>query len=199
MTVEARDIARKAPKTGPWIIGYALSVGAAFFATGSGLVTNPAIGALFWVPMLLCVVMILFTSWRRHQMLGTLSPASLGFRRRMVAAGVGTFLGFCAMGLVEQFAGRGSILLSLAAILPFAGFAAIIWCVHQYVADEGDEFLRDQATRQILIASFVTLVVAAIWGGLSYSGLVGGGWLSLVILIWFGGLGIGRLYNEMQL
>lgn len=198
MTTATQELSLRAPKVGPWIIGYAASVSATFVAVGSGLVTNPTIGLLLWIPMALCVIMIVYTSWQRHRLLGTLSPASRSFWRRIVGSTIFTFAGFAVSALAWEYLRQASGWSNFLGLLPYAGFAGIIWSVHQYVIDEGDEYLRMQATRQILIAGFVTLIVAAVWGGLAYSRALPPGWIGIVILVWFGGLGVGRLYNELR-
>lgn len=193
-----RDLALSAPKTGPWIIGYAASVGTALFLTSAGLITDTRIGAMLWIPMLICVVMVVYTSWRRHRLFGTLSTASRIFWRRIVMASVFAFAGFAISGALWEVVGREELWSKLLALLPYAGFAGIVWSVHQYIADETDEYLRAQAIRQTLIAGFVTLMVASVWGGFGYTGLVGPGWVGIIILIWFGGMGFGRLVNELR-
>ena len=193
-----RELALRAPKTGPWIIGYAASVGTALFLTSAGLITDMRIGALLWIPMTLCIAMVVHTSWRRNRLFGTLSTASRVFWRRIVTASLFTFAGFAVSGAAWEMVGRQELWSRLLALLPYAGFAGIIWSVHQYIIDEADEYLRAQAIRQTLIAGFFTLMVASIWGGFGYTGLVGPGWVGIVILIWFGGMGIGRLCNELR-
>ena len=75
MSSNSRQVAASTPRTGPWIIGYVISLGVAMAATATGLITEPRYAALFWVPILGCTAMIIFTSWKRHRMLGTLSGA----------------------------------------------------------------------------------------------------------------------------
>lgn len=195
---QAQELTRQLPKTGPWIIGYALSVAAAFAATGSGLVTDPRIGWAFWAPMLLCLIMIVYTSWQRHRILGAYSAASRKFWQRLVMSVSLGFAGLIISGVVWSNSDEITPATRLLGLLPYLGLAGIVWCVHQYIADENDEYLRWQAVRQTLIASSFTLLVAALWGGLAYSSLLPSGWVGVVLLIWLGGLGIGRLYNEMR-
>lgn len=194
----SRDLAMRAPKTGPWIIGYAASVGTTFFLTSSGIVTDVRAGALLWLPMAICAVMIVVSSWRRHRLLGTLSTASRAFWRRIISAAILAFSGFAISGWLWEIVGRQELWSRLLALLPYAGLAGIVWSVHQYIVDETDEYLRAQSIRQTLIAGFFTLMVASLWGGLGYTGLVGPGWVGIVLLIWFGGMGVGRLYNELR-
>lgn len=194
----SQELSGRAPKTGPWIIGYAVSVGLAFYLTGSGIVTDTTVGSMLWLPVALCAAMVVITSWRRHRLLGTLSPAVRAFRTRIVAACVVAFLGFAVSGIVWDMVGRQALWTRLLALLPYIGFAGIIWSVHRYIGEEQDEYLRAQSVRQILIASFVTLTIASLWGGLAYAGLTGQGWVGIIILVWFAGMGVGRLVNEMR-
>lgn len=194
----SQELSGRAPKTGPWIIGYAVSVGLAFYLTGRGIVTNTTVGSMLWLPVALCAAMVVVTSWRRHRLLGTLSPAVSAFRTRMVAACVVAFLGFAVSGIVWEMVGRQALWARLLAMLPYIGFAGIVWSVHRYIAEEADEYLRTQSIRQTLIASFVTLTIASLWGGLAYAGLTGPGWVGIIILVWFAGMGVGRLVNEMR-
>lgn len=194
----SQELSGRAPKTGPWIIGYAVFVGLAFYLTGSGIVTNTTIGSMLWLPVALCAVMVVVTSWRRHRLLGTLSPAVRGFRTRIVVACVFALLGFAVSGIVWEMVGREALWSRLLALLPFIGFAGIVWSVHRYIVEEQDEYLRAQSVRQMLIASFVTLIVASLWGGLAYAGLIGPGWVGIIILVWFAGMGVGRLVNEIR-
>lgn len=192
-----RNLSREAPRTGPWIIGYAVSVGATFAATGSGAVT-PSQAPWFWIPMVICTVMIVWTSWRRHRVLGTLSEAVRRFWPRMVAASAFMFLAYCLLAYAQMIGQWSEGAQALVAALPALGFAGMVWSVHQYVIDETDEFLRAQAIRQLLVASFVTLVVALAWSTLAQLLGKSSGGVGLVVLLWFGGLGIGRLVNEMR-
>lgn len=195
---QAVELTRQSPKTGPWIIGYVVSVAAAFAITGSGIGIEPAFGWLLWAPMALCLIMIVYTSWQRHRILGAFSTASRKFWQRMVVSALIAFGGLIVTGVVWTSYGNDSMALRLLGLLPYLGLGGIVWCVHQYIADEADEYLRWQAVRQAMIAACFTLLIAAAWGGLAYAGLLSNGWVGIVLLIWLGGLGIGRLYNEVQ-
>ena len=193
----ARESSREAPRTGPWIIGYAASVGATFAATGSGAVT-PSQAPWFWIPIVICTAMIIWTSWRRHRILGTLSVSVRRFWPRMVASAAFMFLSYCLLAYAQMVGHWGASAEALLAALPALGFAGMIWCVHQYVVDESDEFLRAQAIRQLLVASFVTLIVAIAWSSIAQLVGMRSGPIGLVVLLWFSGLGIGLLVNEMR-
>lgn len=199
MTETTRDIAERAPKTGPWIVGYVVSIGGAFTAASSGVVSEPRTAMLFWIPIIACTAMIIYTSWRRHRMLGSLSGAVRRFWRRMVLSAGFMFASYCLLAFAQMVGNWSADAIAFVALLPIAGFAGMIWSVHQYAVDENDEYLRALSIRQLLIASFVTLMLALLWGGLAQAGLPVSNSIDLVILFWFGGLGIGRLYNELRL
>lgn len=198
MMTTSRELSSAAPKTGPWIIGYVLTFAALMLANALGFTLEPQMAPLVWIPLLGCTGMIIYTSWRRHRLLGTLSDAVRVFWRRIVASAGFMFASFCGLAYAQMVGKWGQqaelILLTMAS----AGFAGMIWCVHQYAADESDEFLRAQAIRQLLIASFVTLMLAVAASALApFFGREGPS-LGLVVLLWFGGLGIGRLVNETR-
>jgi hypothetical protein len=196
MTSAAKELSQRAPKTGPWIIGYTVTISALFALRD--VVKESGFMALVWVPLALCVAMIIYTSWKRHRLLGTLSAASRAFWRRIVVATAFAFASFAAFAAVEEPNGIIAPLERVFSFLPYVGFAGMIWAPHQYVLDETDEYLRIQAIRQIMVAGFATLIIGAAWSGLASAQIVAAGWVGYVILLWFAGMGIGRLYNEVR-
>ncbi len=198
MTEATRELFQQAPRTGPWIIGYVLSICAFFAASSAGIVNSPGTAAPFWIPVLGCTGMIIYTSWKRHRMLGTLSDAVRTFWRRIVISAGFMFGSFCLLAFGQIIGEWSEQVLQLIEYLPILGFAGMIWCVHQYTIDEDDEYLRSQAIRQLLIASFATLMGGLLWSGIIQMGLVDPTDIGQIILLWFGGLGIGRVYNEMR-
>ena len=198
MTAATRDLVLNAPRTGPWIIGYAATLGLAFALTYGGVVTDPRYGSLLWVPIALCTVMMVWTSWRRHRLLGTVSDAVRAFWRRFVVSAAFMFGSFCLLAFAQMVGKWGAQAEYVIAILPNFGFLGMVWSVHQYVLDEGDEYLRNQAIRQLLIAGFLTMTAVVLWASLANAKVLGNGWVGLVLLFWFAGLGAGRLYNELR-
>lgn len=198
MTEATRELSQQAPRTGPWIIGYVLSIAAVFAAANAGVVNSPGTAAPFWIPILGCTGMIIYSSWKRHRMLGSLSDAVRKFWRRIVLSTGFMFLSYCLLAFGQMVGNWSEPVLQVVEFLPVLGFAGMIWCVHQYPIDEDDEYLRSQSIRQLLIASFVTVMGALIWSAVAQSGALGSDDIGLVILFWFGGLGIGRLYNELR-
>ncbi len=201
----ARELNQQAPRTGPWIIGYIVSLGAGAAASAHGIITNPAATAPFWGAMIICAAMIVYTSWKRHRLLGTLSAAVRSFWRRIVPAAGFMFASFCLVAAGQAMTWDAQTL-RIVSLLPLVGFAGMIWAIHQYTADERDEYLRSLAVRQLLVASVVTLLGALLWAGLQIGGLVASPGIGLVtsgdigwvLMLWFAGLGIGRLVVEMR-
>lgn len=197
MAGTSQQLQAQAPRVGPWIIGYCAALIAAFAINGFALTDNAVVRGLLWVPILLCVVMIIVNSWRRNRLLGTVSPAVRRFWRHFVIASAVMFGGYCLVALIEF--GLVPITEARAWLLvPQLGFAGMIWAIHDYVTHEEDEFLRSQSLRQIWIASYVTFIAVIGWTALAILLRVPPGQLSMVILIWFAGLGIGRMVIEMR-
>ncbi|MCR9180476.1 MAG: hypothetical protein NXH71_09635 [Erythrobacteraceae bacterium] len=201
----ARELTRQAPRTGPWIIGYIVSLGAGAAASAQGMITSPAATAPFWAAMLCCAGMIVYTSWKRHRLLGMLSLAVRSFWRRIVPSAGFMFVSFCLLAAGQAMVWDTQTL-RIVSLLPLIGFAGMIWAIHQYTADERDEYLRSLAVRQLITASFVTLMGGLLWAGLQMAGLainlgvglVTSGDIGWVLLLWFAGLGVGRLLIELR-
>ena len=198
MTAATRALVLNAPKTGPWIIGYAVTLGLSFALFYSGTITDPRIGSLVWIPIAICTAMMVWTSWRRHRLLGTVSEAVKAFWRRFVIAAAFMFGSFCLLAFAQMVGKWGAQAEHVIAVLPNLGFFGMVWSVHHYVLDETDEYLRSQAIRQLLIASFFSLAAVVIWATLANAKVLGNGWVGLALLFWFAGLGLGRLYNELR-
>ena len=198
MTDTTRELSQKAPRTGPWIIGYVVSIAAVFAAASAGIVNSPGTAAPFWIPILGCTGMIIYTSWKRHRILGTLSDAARKFWRRIVISAGFMFLSYCLLAFGQMVGEWNTQVLQIIGLLPILGFAGMVWCIHQYPVDEDDEYLRSMSVRQLLIASFVTVMGGLVWSAAPELGLAEAPGLGLVVLFWFGGLGIGRLYNELR-
>ncbi len=194
----SRELFQQAPRTGPWIIAYVVSIAAVSLAANAGIVDGPGPAAPFWVAILGSTGMIIYTSWKRHRILGSLSDAVRSFWRRIVISAGFMFASYCLLAYAQMVGQWSEGLVEAIAFLPIVGFVGMIWCIHQYVLDESDGYLRAQSIRQLLIASFVTLVVGTACSALAQAELIGSVDIGLIILIWFGGLGIGRLVNEIR-
>lgn len=198
MTDITQGMTASAPRSGPWIIGYVAAIAAAMAAGANGIIDSPGNAWPFWIPIIACAVMIVFTSWRRHRILGSVSGAVRRFWVRMVAFASFMFASYCLLAYGQMAAGWGTRALSIAATMPYAGFAGMIWAAHAYIGDETDEYLRSRAARQLLIASFVALGGAVVWSALATAGAVPAGQIGGIVLLWFAGMGIGRIVNEMR-
>jgi hypothetical protein len=86
----------------------------------------------------------------------------------------------------------------VAAILPALPIVAILFTVGRYLTEETDEYLRLMMTRQALIASAFTLSIATVWGFLENFGLVPHVYAYYAQILWFAGLGLGKLINRFQ-
>ena len=86
----------------------------------------------------------------------------------------------------------------VAAILPALPIVAILFTVGRYLTEETDEYLRLMMTRQALIASAFTLSIATVWGFLENFGPVPHVYAYYAQILWFAGLGLGKLINRFQ-
>ena len=86
----------------------------------------------------------------------------------------------------------------VAAILPALPIVAILFTVGRYLTEETDEYLRMMMTRQALIASAFTLSIATVWGFLENFGLVPHVYAYYAQILWFAGLGLGKVINRFQ-
>lgn len=85
------------------------------------------------------------------------------------------------------------------AILPALPIIGIFFSMGRYLVEEQDEYVRMLMVRQVLWATGITLSAATIWGFLQTFDLVGnpdGYWIALV---WFLGLGFGKIANMLTL
>lgn len=197
---EAQMLTRQAPKTGPWIIGYVVWLSAGFITGSQTTLLENSIPArlIFWIGLFACVGMIVWTSWRRHKLLGTISPAARLFWRRIILWTAVMFGGFCGIAAAQFLLAELPRYWQIMVLIPSVGIAGMIITIFRYVADETDEYLRTQAVQQILIASALTLVIAALWGGAALALDAWSGDASIVTLLWFGAMGIGRMVNEAK-
>ncbi|GAA0327261.1 hypothetical protein GCM10009087_41890 [Sphingomonas oligophenolica] len=86
----------------------------------------------------------------------------------------------------------------IAAILPALPIIGILVAIGQYLAEETDEYLRMMMTRQALIASAFTLSIATVWGFLENFDLAPHVYAYYTQILWFVGLGLGKLVNRFQ-
>jgi len=84
----------------------------------------------------------------------------------------------------------------LMAILPALPILGIFAAIGRYLVEESDEYLRMIMIRQTLWASGFALSIATVWGFFESFEMVGHVQSYAVAVLWFGGLGLGRLVNR---
>ena len=87
----------------------------------------------------------------------------------------------------------------VAAILPALPVVGIFAAIGRYLVEEKDEYVRMLMVRQTLWASGFALSVSTIWGFLENFDLVGHVDSYYVVVLWFGGLGLGACINRLTL
>ena len=86
-----------------------------------------------------------------------------------------------------------------AAILPALPVVGIFAAIGLYLVEEKDEYVRMLMVRQTLWASGFALSVATIWGFLESFDLVERVDSYYIVVLWFGGLGLGACINRLTL
>jgi hypothetical protein len=84
-----------------------------------------------------------------------------------------------------------------AAVAPALPVLAMFFVIGRYLVEETDEYLRMLMVRQTLVASGLALSLATVWGFLESSDLaphVDSYW---IVVVWFGGLGLGDCINRL--
>lgn len=87
----------------------------------------------------------------------------------------------------------------VAAILPALPIIGIFAAIGRYLVEEQDEYVRMLMVRQTLWASGFALSVATVWGFLENFELVGHVDAYYIVILWFGGLGLGACINRLTL
>ena len=87
----------------------------------------------------------------------------------------------------------------VAAILPALPVVGIFAAIGRYLVEEKDEYVRMLMVRQTLWASGFALSVSTIWGFLENFDLVGHVDSYYIVVLWFGGLGLGACINRLTL
>jgi uncharacterized YccA/Bax inhibitor family protein len=86
-----------------------------------------------------------------------------------------------------------------AAILPALPVIGIFAAIGLYLVEEQDEYVRMLMVRQTLWASGFALSVATVWGFLENFDLAGHVDSYYIVVLWFGGLGLGACINRLTL
>ena len=87
----------------------------------------------------------------------------------------------------------------VAAILPALPVIGIFAAIGRYLVEEQDEYVRMLMVRQTLWASGFALSVATVWGFLESFDLAGHVDSYYIVVLWFGGLGLGACINRLTL
>jgi hypothetical protein len=86
-----------------------------------------------------------------------------------------------------------------AALLPALPIIWIFAAMGRYLVEEQDEYVRNLMVRQTLWASGFALSVATVWGFLESFDLAGHIDSYYIVIVWFGGLGLGACINRLTL
>ena len=85
----------------------------------------------------------------------------------------------------------------VAAILPALPIAGVFVVIGRLLIELRDEYVRTLLVRQSLVATGFALSVSTAWGFLEGFGLVPHAQGYYAAVLWFGGLGVGGLYNAI--
>ena len=96
----------------------------------------------------------------------------------------------------EMLSGAGAY---AAAILPAIPVIGIFAAIGRYLVEEQDEYVRMLMVRQTLWASGFAISISTIWGFLENFDLVGHVDSYYIVVLWFGGLGLGACINRLTL
>ena len=129
----------------------------------------------------------------------TTSPAQRRYTLRVSVAMAAYIVTLTlALRLVGAHAVTGPLAYVLA-LLPGLSVAAVFWAVGRLLVEEKDEYVRMLLVRQALVATAFTLSVSTMWGFLENFELVPHVDAFYIAVLWFGGLGLGSLYNRLTL
>ncbi len=106
---------------------------------------------------------------------------------------------FGAKWLFQALAPQGPLAYALA-IVPALPLIGVFWAVMRLLVEERDEYMRMLFVRQALFATGFCLTIVTIWQWLQNFELVppGNGGFGAAF-IWFMGLGLGAIYNQVTM
>ena len=127
------------------------------------------------------------------------NPAIKRYNRRVIWLSLlyAAFLLFAVYAFKHQL--LHGLVAYVAAILPALPIIGIFGAIGRYLVEERDEYVRMVMVRQTLWASGFALSAATIWGFLESFALVGHIESYYVVVVWFGGLGLGACMNKLTL
>lgn len=127
------------------------------------------------------------------------SPAQ---RRYLLRVSIAMAAYIVTLSLALRLVGTHSVtgpLAYLLALLPGLSVAGVFWAIGRLLVEEKDEYVRMLLVRQALVATAFTLSVSTMWGFLENFELVPHVDAFYIAVLWFGGLGLGSLYNRLTL
>lgn len=126
------------------------------------------------------------------------TPAYRRYNRRIIAASIA----YAAALLAATYAFKHHLLDGpgqwIVASVPALAIIAMFVALGRYMMVERDEYLRLLAARQGLWASGFALSIATLWGFFSAFGLVDHLDVNWMSVVWFFGLGLGAIANEIS-
>jgi len=87
---------------------------------------------------------------------------------------------------------------ALVVLLPALCVVSTFWAIGRLLLEQKDKYLRALQVRQLLIATSFALMVATVWGFLDIYGLAPHLSAFLVVPLFFGGLAIGWVLNDLK-
>lgn len=106
------------------------------------------------------------------------------------------------LGIALCLIGRGSATSAYAYVLavsPALAIVGVFWSIGRLLVEEKDEYQRMLFVRQTLVATAFALSIATVYGFLENFGLAPRVDVFYIAVLWFGGLGVGSLYNRLML
>jgi hypothetical protein len=126
-----------------------------------------------------------------------IDPAVRAYLRRFVPTMI-LYVALVALtpALIRATGATGPLLWVIA-ILPALPIIAVFWLIGRLLIELRDEYLQMLEVRKALVATGVTMSIAAGWGFLEIYADAPHLPLFFVPVIWFAGLGIGAVFNVL--
>lgn len=100
------------------------------------------------------------------------------------------------LGRADPITGPLAYMLGFLPALPVIG---VFWAVGRLIVETKDEYQRMLLVRQTLVATAVAMAAATGWGFLENFDLVAHIDAYYWAIVWFGGLGVGAVFNKLTL
>lgn len=169
----------------------AISVAAVAALKISGAI-NPPTGYILMSAAMVLLIPFARSSIARQKRQGHVSPAIVGYTRRMLIASFAYVLGLGVAVTLHnrmELSGATGFLVALLPVLPSFG---MVWAMGRYLVEEHDEYMRQRAMIASLVGLGAVLTIGSFWGFLETFGLVPHvpGWW--VVPVWAIGMGLGQ-------